>query len=97
VNIDAAGVPLRVWVDAQLPPALAVWLRLEFALDAVHVQDRGLLHARDEEIFDRARQDATDATGLILITKDDDFVRLIERLGPPPQVLWVTAGNTDND
>ncbi len=30
------------------------------------------------------------------MTKDADFVGLLERLGPPPQVLWVTCGNTSN-
>ena len=28
--------------------------------------------------------------------KDEDFRLLVERLGPPPQVLWVTCGNTSN-
>ena len=31
-----------------------------------------------------------------MITKDDDFVELVERLGPPPQVVWVTWGNIKN-
>ena len=30
------------------------------------------------------------------MTKDRDFVDLIERLGPPPQVIWITCGNTSN-
>ncbi len=30
------------------------------------------------------------------MTKDQDFVGLVERHGPPPQILWVTAGNTSN-
>jgi predicted nuclease of predicted toxin-antitoxin system len=30
------------------------------------------------------------------MTKDSDFVVLLERFGPPPQVLWVTCGNTSN-
>ena len=31
-----------------------------------------------------------------MITKDQDFVQLLNRLGPPPQVVWVTSGNTSN-
>ena len=27
------------------------------------------------------------------MTKDDDFVRLLEQHGPPPQVLWITTGD----
>jgi len=30
------------------------------------------------------------------MTKDNDFVLLLERFGPPPQVVWVTCGNTSN-
>ena len=31
-----------------------------------------------------------------MITKDRDFVQLLERLGPPPKVIWVTCGNISN-
>jgi predicted nuclease of predicted toxin-antitoxin system len=27
------------------------------------------------------------------MTKDLDFVLLLERHGPPPQVVWITVGN----
>jgi predicted nuclease of predicted toxin-antitoxin system len=30
------------WLDAQLSPALAVWLRMRFDLDAAAVRDLGL-------------------------------------------------------
>ena len=29
-------------------------------------------------------------------TLDSDFVQLLDVLGPPPQVIWVTCGNTSN-
>jgi len=31
-----------------------------------------------------------------LISKDNDFVELVLRLGAPPQLLWVTCGNVTN-
>lgn len=31
-----------------------------------------------------------------MMTKDSDFVKLLEELGPPPQVIWLTCGNTSN-
>jgi predicted nuclease of predicted toxin-antitoxin system len=31
------------------------------------------------------------------MTKDRDFVLLVETLGPPPQVVWITCGNTSNE
>jgi len=30
------------------------------------------------------------------MTKDEDFIRFVEWNGPPPQVMWVTAGNMPN-
>jgi predicted nuclease of predicted toxin-antitoxin system len=50
-----------------------------------------LCAAKDPDIFEAAR-----AVNAIVMTKDADFVELVERLGPPPQVLWVTCGNTTN-
>ena len=32
----------------------------------------------------------------MLAAKDEDFVEMVERLGPPPQVIWLTCGNTSN-
>lgn len=32
----------------------------------------------------------------MVMSKDSDFVLLLERFDPPPQVLWVTCGNTSN-
>jgi predicted nuclease of predicted toxin-antitoxin system len=80
-----------IWVDAQLPPALAGWLRDLGESRAVHVEDLGLLSAEDPEIYEKARE--ADA---IVITKDSDFVQIQERRGPPPRVLWITCGNRNN-
>jgi predicted nuclease of predicted toxin-antitoxin system len=80
-----------VWIDAQMPPSLARRLAREFGLDAVHVDDLGLRMATDSTIFTAAR-----AAQVIVVTKDTDFVQLLERHGPPPQVLWVTCGNITN-
>ena len=33
---------------------------------------------------------------VVMMTKDDDFVQLLDRHGAPPQVLLVTCGNTSN-
>ena len=82
---------MRVWVDAQLPPTICGWLSQRYELDAVAVRDLGLRDAEDQEIFDAARE-----AGVAILTKDADFAALVTRLGPPPQVLWVTCGNTTN-
>jgi predicted nuclease of predicted toxin-antitoxin system len=80
-----------VWVDAHLSPAIAAWLSNEFGVAAVPLRDLGLRDAEDPVIFAAARI----ATAVIM-TKDYDFVQLLERLGPPPQVIWLTCGNTSN-
>lgn len=40
-----------IWIDAQLSPAIARWVRKEFQIDAVAVRDIGLRDAKDQEIF----------------------------------------------
>ncbi len=88
---DAPASPV-VWVDAQLPPALARWLRQSYEIDAWHVGDVELLAADDTAIFAAARA----RRAAVVVTKDEDFVRLVERHGPPPQAVWVTCGNVRN-
>jgi predicted nuclease of predicted toxin-antitoxin system len=78
-----------LWVDAQLSPALAPWITQQFGIDAYSVKWLGYRDATDPVIFQAARE-----AGAVVMTKDSDFLRLLERYGPPPQVLWVTLGNT---
>jgi predicted nuclease of predicted toxin-antitoxin system len=80
-----------VWIDAQLTPALAPWMSETFDVDALALRDLGLRDAADREIFFMARE--ADA---VVLTKDFDFVRLVEKHGPPPKVLWLSIGNTSN-
>ena len=30
------------------------------------------------------------------MSKDADFAEMVDRLGPPPAVIWLTCGNTSN-
>ena len=80
-----------LWLDAQLSPALAEWMTTTFAVEVLSVRDLSLREAEDLQIFEAARDAAS-----VVMTKDSDFVELVERLGPPPQVLWITCGNTSN-
>jgi predicted nuclease of predicted toxin-antitoxin system len=81
------------WIDAQLPPALAQWLQAEHAAHAVHVEQLGLLRARDTDIFAAAR---SAPVPVVVVTKDDDFAKLLDRRGPPPKVMWLRCGNVTN-
>lgn len=80
-----------IWIDAQFSPAIAPWLAETFSVSAQALRDLGLRDATDRAIFSAARSAAA-----VVMTKDSDFVKLLEELGPPPQVIWLTCGNTSN-
>ncbi len=80
-----------IWVDAHLSPALAKWITAEFGETARSVRDLGLREAKDKDIFAAAHQ-----ANAIVMTKDADFPEMVDRLGPPPRVIWLTCGNTSN-
>lgn len=80
-----------IWIDAQLSPALASWIPTNFGIESHPVRELGLLGAKDRQIFQAAR----DAEAVVM-TKDSDFLMLLDRLGSPPQILWITCGNTSN-
>lgn len=82
---------MTIWVDAHLSPAIATWITSTFGVEAVALRDLGLRDAEDPEIFEAAK-----AQRAIVITKDSDFVDLVDRLGSPPQIIWLTCGNTSN-
>lgn len=82
---------MRFILDAQLPPGLVRSLADRFSVDVSHVRELGLRDADDLTIFQHAK-----ATSAIVITKDSDFVELVHRHGAPPQIVWVTCGNTTN-
>ena len=78
-----------IWLDAHLSPRLAHWLAATFEVQAVAVRDLGLRQAEDHDIFFAARK-----VGAIVVTKDNDFLDLLERHGSPPKIIWLTCGNT---
>jgi predicted nuclease of predicted toxin-antitoxin system len=82
---------LTIWIDAQLSPDLARWITEQFRVEAQAVRDVHLRDAKDREIFEAARR-----AGAVVMTKDADFPARLERFGPPPQVIWITCGNTSN-
>jgi predicted nuclease of predicted toxin-antitoxin system len=81
-----------IWINAQLSPAISTWISANFGITALALRDVGLRDAEDYEIFQAAK-----AQRVIILTKDSDFVDLVARLGTPPQIIWLTCGNTSND
>jgi predicted nuclease of predicted toxin-antitoxin system len=83
---------MTIWIDAQLSPFIASWINTNFPdLNAKSLRSLGLRNATDYEIFRQAR-----AQNIVLMSKDQDFVKLIEINGTPPKLIWVTCGNTSN-
>jgi predicted nuclease of predicted toxin-antitoxin system len=82
---------MTIWIDAQLALAIAVWIEENFNIKAFALRYLNLREAEDEEIFSEAKK--ADA---IVVTKDSDFVSLLDRFGAPPKIIWLTCGNTSN-
>ncbi|HEY0602993.1 MAG TPA: DUF5615 family PIN-like protein [Herpetosiphonaceae bacterium] len=82
---------MTIWIDAQLLPALASWLTGTFRTPALVLRDLGLRDATDHAIFMAARREQA-----IVMTKDSDFVHLLDQYGAPPQIISLTCGNTSN-
>jgi len=80
-----------IWVDVHISPAVAKWIAAELGYPAQSVRDLGLRNAKDKDIFAAAGQ-----AQAIVMTKDADFAEMVDRLGPPPAVIWLTCGNTSN-
>lgn len=80
---------MKFVIDAQLPPALAEWLRTN-GHEAIPVREVGLRDADDSQIWLFAEKN-----GATIVTKDEDFaIRAAARPGPP--ILWVRTGNVVN-
>jgi predicted nuclease of predicted toxin-antitoxin system len=80
---------MTLWLDAHLSPRIARWVSETFGFNATPVRDLNLRESEDEQIFFAARK-----AKAIIITKDNDFVDLLERHGSPPKIIWLTCGNT---
>jgi predicted nuclease of predicted toxin-antitoxin system len=78
-----------LWIDAHLSPSLAPWITANFAVEAFSLARLGYRDSSDRSVFEAAR-----VANAVVVTKDHDFVLLLQRLGPPPSVIWIRCGNT---
>ena len=62
---------MKLWLDAQPPPSISVWISNRFKVDTPPVRDLNLLAAKDEDIFFAARKEKA-----VLISKDFDLSAL---------------------
>lgn len=82
---------LEYWIDANLPPQLAIWLKESFSVNAIHLKDIGLLCASDKEILLKAS-----GKPVVILTKDEDFADVLRRAKGFPKIIWITVGNISN-
>lgn len=70
-----------------MPPTLAS-LFIRAGQEALHVADAGLLTETDVKIAAYATK-----AGMIIVTKDDDFVTMRRLSSRAPRVVWGRIGN----
>jgi predicted nuclease of predicted toxin-antitoxin system len=81
---------VKFLIDAQLPPALAEWLR-QAGYESQSVRDAGLRDAEDFMIWQYAQ-----THGWVILTKDEDFALRAMNTPEGPTVVWLRVGNTSN-
>ncbi len=84
---------MEIWLDAHISPLIARWIQNEFSIPCIAVREIKLRDASDIDIFNAARQKGE----VIILTKDDDFRVLLNRLKSPPKIIWITFGNCSNN
>jgi len=83
---------MTFWLDEHIDPKLAQWLTAQFDVETQHVRELGFAQTADAKLFAAAKR----ISGVIIVSKDQDMVELLQRNGPPPQLLWLTCGNMRN-
>jgi len=81
---------VKFLIDAQLSPALALWLR-EKGHEAQPVREAGLREAEDGPIWSYALKN-----GLAILTKDEDFALRSAQDPNGPVIVWLRLGNSSN-
>ncbi|MEI7707122.1 MAG: DUF5615 family PIN-like protein [Chlorobium sp.] len=83
---------MTIWIDAHLSPSLAAWINRTFpTIEAQSLRFLSLQKANDQVIFEAAKE-----ANAVIMSKDSDFLKLIDQFGSPPYLIWVTCGNTSN-
>ncbi|HEV8512451.1 MAG TPA: DUF5615 family PIN-like protein [Cyclobacteriaceae bacterium] len=84
---------MTFWIDAHISPSIALWINQTFpGVEAISFRTLGLRDSKDAEVFMEARK-----KNVVLISKDADFQKLVQKFGSPPSLIWITCGNTSNE
>ncbi len=78
---------MRLLIDHNLSPSLTSILQ-DIYPDSIHVYAVGLEESDDVVVWEYAR-----TNGLLIVTKDADYLAIGARLGHPPKVVRIGLGN----
>ena len=81
---------MKLLLDEDLSRRLVPKL-LDVFPGTIHVADMDMLRTPDPEIWQFAKEN-----NFTIITKDDDFLALAHRFGPPPKLIMVEIGKCSN-
>ena len=81
---------MQLLFDENLSEAVVAALANDFP-GSVHVRQLGRAGQSDVELWALAK-----ARGYVLVTRDEDFLRLSSARGAPPKVIWVMMHNCRN-
>lgn len=74
-------------LDENLSPRLIARIQAVFP-GSLHVIHAKLDNSPDIDLWNFAKN-----SGLAIVTKDKDFLPRLDRLGPPPKIIYLTTGN----
>lgn len=83
---------MKILIDAQISPHLALWFQDELKIEAYSLKFFNLQYSRDIEIYEFAKNN-----NFVILSKDSDFIDLLLRLGSPPKLIYLNTGNSSND
>jgi len=83
---------MEIWLDAHISPLIAEWIKNEFSINCLALKDINYRDVADVLIFNAAKQ----KSGVIIMTKDEDFCQLLNKHKAPPKIIWLTFGNCAN-
>ncbi|WP_299289915.1 DUF5615 family PIN-like protein [uncultured Mucilaginibacter sp.] len=82
----------EIWLDVQISPIIAKWMAEDTGLNVKSSFALGFKSMTDQAIYQQAKVYGN----VILISKDTDFVEIVNRLGSPPKLINLKIGNCDN-
>jgi predicted nuclease of predicted toxin-antitoxin system len=84
---------LEFWIDLNLPPKMADWLKEEFNVNAKSFKALNFALTPDVEVYKLA---AKKNNIIVITTKDIDFKNYQNIIGAPPKILYLNVGNISN-